>query len=185
PFGLAQSQAEHGAQGQRRRDRQGRIVGLTAPRSPWFGAPGRDRLVAEPDRQTATLPQPSIIFRPVRYPIPLPGDVMTAIGIGLERHGGHPKRTMDGVASSHLGLLSQICRPRRFTGCGNPDQPPRSPAQRWMALYTYSAPDVSPADPCNKMPMVANHLLQSARLAKKAGFDERVVMACLLHDIAM
>jgi HD domain len=35
------------------------------------------------------------------------------------------------------------------------------------------------------VPMVANHLLQSARLAKKAGLDERVVMACLLHDIAM
>jgi hypothetical protein len=35
------------------------------------------------------------------------------------------------------------------------------------------------------VPLVANHLLQSARLAKKAGLDERVVMACLLHDIAM
>jgi hypothetical protein len=35
------------------------------------------------------------------------------------------------------------------------------------------------------VPLVANHLLQSARLAKKAGLDERVVIACLLHDIAM
>src|SRR6266481_5513589 len=35
------------------------------------------------------------------------------------------------------------------------------------------------------VPMVANHLLQSASLAKKKGLDERVVMACLLHDIAM
>jgi HD domain len=35
------------------------------------------------------------------------------------------------------------------------------------------------------VPLVANHLLQSARLAKKAGLNERVVMACLLHDIAM
>src|SRR6266436_8397663 len=87
PFGLPQSQAEHDAQRQRRRDRQGRIVWLTAPRSPWFGAPGRDRLFAEPHRQTATLAQASIIFRPVRYPILLPGDVMTAIGIDLERHG--------------------------------------------------------------------------------------------------
>src|SRR5712675_2775282 len=58
-----------------------------SPRGPWFGAPGRDRLFAEPDRQTATLAQASIIFRPVRYPILLPGDVMTAIGIDLERHG--------------------------------------------------------------------------------------------------
>ena len=35
------------------------------------------------------------------------------------------------------------------------------------------------------VPLVANHLLQSARLAKKAGLHEKVVMACLLHDIAM
>ena len=67
PFGLTQSQAEHGAQRQRRRDRQGRIVGLTAPRGPWFCAPGRDRLFGEPHRQAATLAQGSIIFRPVRY----------------------------------------------------------------------------------------------------------------------
>src|SRR4051794_28385481 len=87
-------------------------VRYAAPR----GAPGRDRLFAEPDRQTATLAQASIIFRPVRYPILLPGDVMTAIGIDLERHGGHPKRTMDGVASSNLGLLSRICRSPRSTG---------------------------------------------------------------------
>src|SRR5260370_889504 len=87
-----------------------------AARGPWFGAPGRDRLFAEPDRQTATLAQASIIFRPVRYPIPLPGDVTTAIGIDLERHGRISQGTMDGIASSHLGLLSRICRPRRFTG---------------------------------------------------------------------
>ena len=35
------------------------------------------------------------------------------------------------------------------------------------------------------IPMVANHLLQSARLASRAGLDEKVVIACLLHDIAM
>jgi hypothetical protein len=31
----------------------------------------------------------------------------------------------------------------------------------------------------------ANHLLQSARLAQKNGTDEKVVLACLLHDIAI
>ena len=31
----------------------------------------------------------------------------------------------------------------------------------------------------------ANHLLQSARLAQKNGADEKVVLACLLHDIAI
>jgi hypothetical protein len=31
----------------------------------------------------------------------------------------------------------------------------------------------------------ANHLLQSARLALRSGADEKVVLACLLHDIAI
>jgi hypothetical protein len=35
------------------------------------------------------------------------------------------------------------------------------------------------------VPTVANHLLQSASLATKKGLDEKVVIACLLHDIAM
>ena len=34
-------------------------------------------------------------------------------------------------------------------------------------------------------PMAVNHLLQSANLARKAGLDEKVVLGCLLHDIAM
>src|SRR5271154_1702571 len=109
-----QSQAEHGAQRQRRRDRQGRIVGLTAPRGPWFCAPGRDRLFGEPHRQAATLAQGSIIFRPVRYPILLLRNVVTAIGVGLEWHGGRLRGLWMGVAPSHLGLLSRICRPQRL-----------------------------------------------------------------------
>src|SRR5207245_11368282 len=117
PFGLPQSQAEHGAQRQRRRDRQGRIVWLTAPRGPWFGAPGRDRLFAEPDRQTATLAQASIIFRPVRYPIPLPGDVMTAIGIDLERHGRTSQEdygwgsVLPSVTAQPYLPLAEVCGP--------------------------------------------------------------------------
>ena len=31
----------------------------------------------------------------------------------------------------------------------------------------------------------ANHVLQSARLAKINGFDEKIIMACLLHDICV
>jgi hypothetical protein len=31
----------------------------------------------------------------------------------------------------------------------------------------------------------ANHMLQSARLAMKNGMDEKVILACLLHDIAI
>src|SRR5262245_24417708 len=30
----------------------------------------------------------------------------------------------------------------------------------------------------------ANHMLQSARLARKNGVDEKIVLACLLHDAA-
>jgi len=128
---------------------------LTAPRGPWFGTPGRDRLVAEPDRQTATLAQASIIFRPVRYPILLPGDVMTAIGIDLERH----RRT----SQEDYGWGSVLP-----SGTAQPDLPLAegygpaviltnhrevSLSERRMVLYTYSAPDVSPADPCNKVPL--------------------------------
>jgi hypothetical protein len=35
------------------------------------------------------------------------------------------------------------------------------------------------------VPLVSNHLLQSASLARRRGLDERVVIGCLLHDIAM
>ena len=34
-------------------------------------------------------------------------------------------------------------------------------------------------------PRAVNHLLQSANLARKAGVDEKIVLACLLHDIAV
>src|SRR4029077_12113743 len=154
PFGLPQSQAEHDAQRQRRRNRQGRIMWLTAPRGPWFGTPGRDRLVAEPHRQTTTLAQGSIIFRPVRYPILLPGDVMTAIGINLERHGrisqddyGWGSVLPSGTAQPDLPL-AEVYGPALILT--NHREAPLS--ERRIVLYTYSAPDVSPADPCNKMP---------------------------------
>src|SRR3984957_16976459 len=140
PLGLAQSQAEHCPQGQRGCDRYGRIERLTALCRPWLAPPGRDRLFAEPDRQAATLPQGSIIFRPVGYPILLLGDVMTAIGIGLEWHSGHPKGLWMGVAPSHLGLL------RGGATLTSERQGPLS--QGRTAL---SAQALSPADPCNKV----------------------------------
>ena len=49
-FGLPQRQAKHRPQGQSRRDRQGRIVRLTATGGPRFSPPSRDRLFGEPDR---------------------------------------------------------------------------------------------------------------------------------------
>jgi hypothetical protein len=86
-------------------------VGLTAPCGPWFCAPGRDRLFGKPHRQAATLAQGSIIVRPVRYPILLLRNAVTAIGIGLNGTADISGGLWMGVAPSHLGLLSQICRP--------------------------------------------------------------------------
>ena len=57
PFGLAQRQAEHRPQRQRRSDRQGRIMGLPAPGRAGLGPPGRDRFLREPDRQATPLAQ--------------------------------------------------------------------------------------------------------------------------------
>src|SRR4051794_20736609 len=65
-FGLAQSQAEYGLGGQRRRDRQRRVVRLPAWRGARLRPPGRNRLVREPDRQTPALAQRG----PVRHPAP-------------------------------------------------------------------------------------------------------------------
>ncbi len=33
--------------------------------------------------------------------------------------------------------------------------------------------------------LAVNHMLQSARNARKAGHDEKIVLACLLHDVAL
>src|SRR6201993_3313681 len=101
----------------RRRDRQGRIVRLTAPRGPWLCAPGRNRLFGEPHRQAATLAQGSIIFRPVRYPILLLRNVVTAIGIGLEGHGGHLREVVDGGSTLP-------------SGAAQPDLPPVEAGRR-------------------------------------------------------
>src|SRR5271156_1497330 len=133
---LPQSQAEHGAKRQRRRDRQGRIVGLTAPRGPWFCAPGRDRLFGEPHRQAATLAQGSIIFRPVRYPILLLRNVVTAIGIGLEWHGGHLRGVVDGGSTLPSGTAQPDLPPVEAWGKSNLDQRPaksRSPNGEWSS----------------------------------------------------
>jgi hypothetical protein len=77
---------------------------------------------------------------------------------------------MDGVASSHLGLLSRICRlygPAVILT--NHRELPLS--ERRMVLYTYSAPDVSPADPCNKMAQGGTELSRPLpeRWANRAG----------------
>jgi hypothetical protein len=55
-LGLAQCQAEQDPQRQRGQDCQGRVPGLSAPGRARRRAPGRDRLIREPDRQ-ATAPR--------------------------------------------------------------------------------------------------------------------------------
>jgi hypothetical protein len=84
------SQAEHRPQRQRHGDRQGRVVRLPAPGGARRRFPGRDRLFGEPDGQAPALPQGGIIRRPVRHPVPLPWDPVTAILVRFERHGGRP-----------------------------------------------------------------------------------------------
>src|SRR4051812_10959385 len=111
-FGLAQGQAEYGLERQRRRDRQRRVVRLTTRRGAGLGMPGRDRRLGEPDGQAAALAQGRIVFGPVRDPAPLFRDAVTAISIGLERHG--ESRVTEGVV-----LLRQLSlhanRPIRAT----------------------------------------------------------------------
>ena len=104
-FGLAQREAEHGAQGQRRRDRQGGVVRLAAGRGAPLGTPGRDRGVGEPDRQAPALAQGSVILRPIRDLVPLLRDMVPAILVRFEGHDGLP---MSGGAALLTG--KDLCR---------------------------------------------------------------------------
>ena len=90
-FGLSQRQPEHRPQRQGRPDRQGRIMGLTASCRAGLGPPGGNRLLREPDREASPLTQGGVVLRPIRHPVPLLGDVVTASGIGFERHGRGPR----------------------------------------------------------------------------------------------
>ena len=65
-LGLPERQAEDGAQGQRRQDRQGRVGELPAPGRPWLGLPRLDGFIGEPDRQAPALAQAGVVLTPVR-----------------------------------------------------------------------------------------------------------------------
>jgi hypothetical protein len=114
-------------------------------RGPWFCAPGRDRLFGEPHRQAATLAQGSIIFRPVRYPILLLRNVVTAIGVGLEWHGGHLRGVADGgLAPPIWGTAQADLPPVEAWRESHLDQRPaksRSPNGEWR----YPAQDAQPS----------------------------------------
>jgi hypothetical protein len=63
---------------------------LAAPVRPRLGPPGGNRLLAEPHRQIATLAQACFVGWPIRQPTLLLRDMVATLGVGLERHGGHP-----------------------------------------------------------------------------------------------
>ena len=60
---------------------------LTASCRAGLGPPGGNRFLSEPDREASPLAQGRVVLRPVRHPVPLLRDVVTASGIGLEWHG--------------------------------------------------------------------------------------------------
>ncbi len=103
-FRLAQRQAEHRPQGQRRRDGQVGVAGLTTTASAGLCAPRIDRLCREPHGKAAAGAQTSLVGGPVRHPVPLLWDAVPAVGIGLVRHGGR--------LISHRGLALTPTYPR-------------------------------------------------------------------------
>ncbi len=90
-LGLPERQAEHGAQRERRQDRQGRIPGLPAAGRAWLSRPRCDCLVAEPHRQAPTLAQPGLVGRPVRDLVGLSRDAVAARLVQLEGQDGLPR----------------------------------------------------------------------------------------------
>src|SRR5207302_9560967 len=81
---------ENRPQRQRRGDRQCRVARLTAARGAGLGLPRRNRCFRESDGQAPAPAQGNVIGSPIRYSVPLLRDVMTAILVGFEWHGGGP-----------------------------------------------------------------------------------------------
>ena len=79
-------------------------------------------------------------------------------------------------ARGHQGpLLAEAKHPDTLFMMGdNPELPPmpERPTLRDFYLLRFD-------------PIPRTHLLQSARVARENGLDEKVIMACLLHDIAI
>src|SRR3954451_10419534 len=90
PFGLPERQAEEGSQGQRRQDRQGRVVGLPAPGRTWLGLPRLDGFIGKPDCQAPALAEAGVVLTPLRYLALLPGNMLATVLVQLEGHAGHP-----------------------------------------------------------------------------------------------
>src|SRR3954471_5411135 len=95
PLGLAQRQAEHRPQCQRRGDRQIGVAGLTAPTGAWLSLPGLHRLGRKPHGQATPGTQARIVRCPVGDLVSLLRNVMPAVAVGFERHGRRPS-TIEG-----------------------------------------------------------------------------------------
>ncbi len=63
---------------------------LASRRRPRLPLPTRQRLLGETDRQASAIAKRRIIVPPVRHPMPLTRNVMTALGVKLERHDRPP-----------------------------------------------------------------------------------------------
>jgi hypothetical protein len=70
-------------------------------------------------------------------------------------------------------LMAQLAADTVFMMGDNPILPKMPAKPRLLDFYRYRFTDFT-----------RNHLLQSAKLALHAGLEEKVVLACLLHDIA-
>ncbi len=108
PLGLPVGEAEHGAQGQCRQDRQGRIPGLPAPGGARLRRPRFDRLGGEPDRQAPALAQAGVVLAPVRYPVSLARDMVATVLVQLKGTAG-----IQGSGEGALSYATQLLSTNR------------------------------------------------------------------------
>src|SRR5271165_2340397 len=81
--------------------------------------------------------------------MPLLRDVVTAVGIDLEGHGGH-SGTMDEGRAIHVGLHAGICRPRRLAAVQPWPATAKTPLRREAGLLRYPTQDASHRIPATR-----------------------------------
>src|SRR5271165_5060277 len=86
--------------------------------------------------------------------MPLLRDVVTAVGIDLEGHGGH-SGTMDEGRAIHVGLHAGICRPRRLAAVQPWPATAKTPLRREAGLLRYPTQDASHRIPATRWPPAA------------------------------
>src|SRR5208283_3017033 len=77
-------------------------------------------------------------------------DVVTAVGIELEGHGGH-SGSMDDGRTIHVGLHARICRPRRLGAVQPWPATAKNPSPKGGRPSALPHPGREPPDPCNKV----------------------------------